>query len=96
MQPALGIGADRRGGVGHPLPDREVGHARADRLDHAGALEARREGQRGRRVQPGAEVDVDEVQSDSRLPYAHLARAGRADLDLLIAHHLGPADLDAP
>jgi hypothetical protein len=54
----LAVGAVRPAGIGHAVARLHVGHALADRLDHAGAFLAQAGGQR-HRVQAGAEIDVD-------------------------------------
>ena len=69
-----------------------MGHAGADRLDHAGALHAQRQRQRIG-VQAGALVDVDEVDADGMVADAHLAGAGLADLQLDELHRFGAAEL---
>jgi hypothetical protein len=64
--------------------------ARADGIDHAGRLVARHARQL-HGVEPGALVDVDEVDADGGVPQAHLAGAGLADRDVLVDHDLGTA-----
>jgi hypothetical protein len=92
-QARLGIGAERRRRISHPLPDGKLAHPLTELLDHARSLEAGDEGQRGGRIEAGAVVDVDEVQSDSGLPQANLARPGGTHGDLLIAEDLRAAGL---
>ena len=84
-QPFLGIGAERRGRVGHPVARLETGHAAAERLDHARPLHAERQ-RKGQRVEPAAVVDVDIVEADGGMADADLALAGVADLDLPPLH----------
>ena len=92
-QPALGVGADRRRGVGHALPRPQVAHPLAHGLDHAGAFEPRRERQLRRRIQTAAEIHVDVVQSDRRLPNQRLTGPGRPDVGVLEAQDLRSANL---
>src|SRR5262249_44151015 len=68
-------------GVGDPISDRDVGDAGSDRLDHAGTLAAEHERQLVR-VQPGAVVDVDEVDAARPVSHADLPGAGVADGDV--------------
>jgi hypothetical protein len=79
--PGFGIGAGRRGGVGHAVARLEVIDSLADRFDPAGGLHADGRRQRRQGVEAGAVVDVDEVQADGGLFQADFARAGCADLD---------------
>jgi hypothetical protein len=90
---ALGVGADRRRCVGHTLADAQVAHALAHGFDDAGCLEPRHERQLRRRIQPRAVVDVDEIESDRRLPEQDLSGARRPDLDFLEAQSVRPAHL---
>ena len=59
------------------IADREAGHAVADRVDDAGAVAARRVGQRRLdRVGAGADVGLDRVHAGGVDPDPHLARSG--------------------
>src|SRR6185312_2784649 len=80
-----------RRGVGDAVARREVLDALAHRLDHAGALAARRQRQRVR-VQARALVDVDEVDAAGVVAHAHLAGAGLAHRDIDEAQHVGAAE----
>jgi hypothetical protein len=90
-QPHLGIAADRAG-IGDPVAGPEIGDAVADRFDRAGALHARDEGQ-GHRIEPGAVIDIDEIQPDGAMAQPDLAGARFADRDLLPLEHFGAAGL---
>ncbi len=72
----LGVRAQRRLRVRDPLAGLRLGHARADRLDHARALAPEHE-RHLRRVEPAAQVRVDEVDPDRGLAHQDLARARR-------------------
>ncbi len=91
-QARLGVTADWPR-IGNPFTDFDLGDPVADRLDHARTFLPRRERQGRRRIEPGTEVDIDEIQSDCCLPQADLARPRLADLDLFEAQRLGTADL---
>ena len=86
--PRLGIGAHRRIAIGDAVAGLEVSDARADILDHAGALAAEPTRQL-HRVETGAIVDIDEVEADGGVADARLARARLADLDLLPDQNIG-------
>jgi hypothetical protein len=73
------------------VADREVGHACADALDAARALEARDEGQRAG-IEPRAKVDVDEVHARSCNADAELSGARRARVALGEREHFGSTD----
>jgi len=90
--PGLGIGAGGRGGIGGAVTLLQMAHTRAHRLDDARALHPKRVGQ-GQRVEPGAVVDVDEVEPEGMMADADLAWAGIADLELGEFQHLRPAGL---
>ena len=87
----VGIGALRSEQVADAVADLDVGHARADRLDHADGVGAEPVRQR-QRITSGAEVDVDEVHGDVAVAHARLAGPGIADVDLFEAKYLGTAD----
>ena len=86
----LRIGADRSGAVANPVADAEIADLGADRLDHAGGLEAEPRRQR-HLVGTGAVIDVDEVEADGGMLQPNLASAGGANLDVLPGHYLGAA-----
>jgi len=92
-QPFLGIGADRRVGVGDPVAGLELGDAGAHRLDHAGRFEADDSRQGTRRIEAGPMIDVDVIEPDRRLPNARLTRPWCADVDVLVFQHFGSAVL---
>ncbi|MDT4819728.1 hypothetical protein FQZ97_528520 [compost metagenome] len=97
-QAHVAVGAGRKAGVGRPVPHPQVLHARADRLDHPGALHAELQRER-QAIQPLALVDVEEIHPDGVVTDAHLARAGLADRNLDQAQRLRPAglvDADGP
>ncbi len=85
-----GVGAHRIGD--DPVADLELLHLRPDRLDDSRAFASEHRRKR-HRIEAGAEIDVDEVEADRGVADQHLARAGRADLDLLPAQDLGAAGL---
>ena len=89
--PSLGVGAKLTAGIGDPLAGLEPLDPGTHRLDHAGAFGAQGQGQIGQRIEPGALVDVDEVETDRGVPDADLAIAGIAHLDVLPCENLGPA-----
>ena len=91
-QPRLGIGADRGGAIGDAVARLQIGDAGADFLDHAGRLAAETARQLAR-INAGAIVDVDEVQSDRGVANPRLARTGLAELDLLPDQNLGTTGL---
>jgi hypothetical protein len=69
----LRIGADRPG-IGNPVAGLQRGHPLANRLDHTGTFIARHQRQAvGRRIKPGAEIDIDEIEPDRFLPDQNLA-----------------------
>ena len=80
------------GGVGDAIADLQVRDARADRLDHAGALAAEDE-RHAHRIQARALVGVDEVGADRVMADADLARAGLADLEIDELQLFGAAGL---
>ena len=91
-QPRFGIGADRRVAIGDAVAGLQIGDPGAYFLDHAGRLAAEPARQL-RRINAGADVDVDEVQTDRGVADARLARAGLADLDFLPDQNFGTAGL---
>jgi hypothetical protein len=90
-QPLLGIAADRSG-ISDPVARLHIGDVRSDRFDQAGALHARGERQL-LRVEPGAVIDVDEVEPGGFLLEPDLARAGLTDLDILPLEDLRPSGI---
>jgi len=88
----LAIAARRHAGVGHTVAHGQVRHAGAHGLDHARALHADA-GRHLQRVQAGAVVDVDEVQPDGAVAYAHLPGAGLAHVHLGQFQYFGAAVL---
>jgi hypothetical protein len=93
----LGVAADLRRRVRDPVARRDVRDPRAHRLDAAGALGAEH-GRQLHRVEPGAVVDVDEVDAARVVADADLAGPGLAGIvDLHMLQDLGAAralDLD--
>ena len=83
----------RRPGVGDAGAGGEIIDAVADGLDDARRLHADGRRKRRQRIEPGAVVDVDEVEADGGVPDTRLAGAGIADRDLLPDHLLGAAGL---
>ena len=73
---ALGVRAERAVAVGDAVAHLELGHARADGLDHARALDAEARRQR-HRIEAGAMVGVDVVEAD-RVVARRGPRPGRA------------------
>src|SRR5439155_7552055 len=69
----------------------DMHHALAHRLDGARTLHAQPQRQLVR-IQAGAVVDVDVVDTAGRMADAHLAGTGLADLDIDELHHLGAAE----
>ncbi len=90
-QAPVRVGAEGCGGIGDAVADLDLGHLRADRLDHAGRLEADRRWVVRQRIAAGAMLDVDVVETDRVLHEPHFARARRAHLVALVAEHLGAA-----
>src|SRR5258705_10901809 len=86
------MGAERRGAVCYGIAGLKIGDAGADFLDHAWRLTAEAARQL-RRIDPGAIVDVDKVQSDRGVADAGLARSGLGERDLLPDHDFGTAGL---
>ena len=91
-QAFLRIGAKRRGRIGHPVADLEVGHIAAQRLDDARPLHAESERQR-QLVEAGPVIDIDIVEPDGGVADAHLALPGAADFDLPPLHRRSGARL---
>ncbi|MNN14529.1 hypothetical protein D3C81_1275990 [compost metagenome] len=81
----LAVRPQRAAGMGHAVADLEPGHTLAHRLDHARSFstQARRQGRR--RIQPAAEVGIDEVQADCMVTHTHLlwAERGRGEFHQL-------------
>ncbi len=69
----LSVGADRALRIRDAIAFLQAHHFRADRIDDAGAFEAKAVWQRVR-IQAGAVVNVDEIQTDRVLTDSHLAR----------------------
>ena len=70
--------------VGDAIAEVEIRDAGPDGNHFAGGLVAGNERQAWRLVEPGAEIDVDEIEADGVLADAHLARSGRRHGDVLI------------
>ena len=87
----VGIGALRSEQIADAVADLDVGHAGANRLDHADGVGAEPVRQR-QRITSGAEVNVDEVHGDVAVAHARLAGPRIADVDLFDAKHFGTAD----
>src|SRR5216684_3378495 len=77
-------------GIGYAVAFLQVGHARADRLDHARALVAR-DLRQLHRIEPRALIGVDEIDADGGVAHAHLALARLADRDVLELEHFRTA-----
>src|SRR5262249_13643040 len=86
------ISAHGRGTIGDAIARLQVGHAWTDLLDHAGGLAAEPARQLYR-IEAGAVIDVDEVQSDGGGPDTRLARTRLAEADFFPNQHLRPARL---
>ena len=86
----VGVGARRRRCVRDAVADLEIAHARTDGFHHTRRLPAKPGRQRAA-VQPGALVDVDEVESDGRLPHQCLAAPRGNGRDFFPAHHFRTA-----
>src|SRR6185503_17841736 len=78
--------------IGHSVADADLGHAGPDLLDHPRRLHADHMRQLLQRVAAGAEMDVGEVEADGGMPNPRLARPRTADVHLLVAQHLRPAE----
>ncbi|GJE43567.1 hypothetical protein AEGHOMDF_2746 [Methylobacterium soli] len=91
-QGLLRVGALARA-VSDPVADLEARDPLAHGRDLARPLLAGREGQLGRLVGAGAEVDVDEVHPDRALAHPDLAGARLGARNLRVGHHLGAAIL---
>ena len=94
---ATGVG-DRpprpdRLGEGDSLAHREIGDAGPERIDDARALDPDAGRKRLDRVQPGADQDVPEVETDRMMPEPDLSRTGSADVDVFPPHHLRSSGL---
>jgi hypothetical protein len=87
----LGIGtvgpADRR----HPVAGGEFLHPRPDRVDYASAFGAEPRRQRFDRVLAAPHQDVAKIERHRAVTDTDLAGPGRAEFDVLVAHHLRPA-----
>jgi hypothetical protein len=79
-QPRFGISSQRRAAIGDAVARLQVSDARADFLDHAGALAAQTAWERNR-IDSGTIVDVDKIQAHGGMADACLAGAGLAELD---------------
>jgi hypothetical protein len=90
-QPRLGISAERAGAVGDAVCDLESLNAGTDLFDYARRLESDGGWQIGDGIEPGALIDVDEVEPYRRLPQTNLSRPRLADLDLFETQDLGSA-----
>ena len=84
----LAVAAGRLGGVGHAVAHFQVAHACAHGLHHAGGFHTQLQRQR-QLVKAGALVDVDKVQADGMVAYAHLALTRLAHLHLDQLHLFG-------
>jgi len=88
----LAVAAGLRVHIGHAVADAQTAHAPSDGGDDAGGLSAETGGQR-HRVEARAVVDVDVVQADGRVAQLHLARPGRAWVEVLELQDLGTSGL---
>ena len=84
----LGRVGAHAGRQSHAVSLAETGNAGADRDHVAGRFAARHERRLGDRIEPGAVIDVDEIQADGAVPHAHLARSRRRKVELLVGEHL--------
>ena len=93
-QPLGAVGPERvdEAGVGDSIPDRHLAHPRADRLDHAGRLDAHARGKRDR-IGAVPEVGVGEVEPHRDVAQPDLSRPGLSHLDVLEPQDFGPARL---
>ncbi len=87
----LGVGADGTGRIADAVADSEAGHPLAERLDRRRPLPSRSPRERDR-VEAGAVIRVDEVETNRRVLDADLAWPGRRELDGLPAKDIRPAD----
>jgi len=94
-QAPIRVGAERPARVGNAVADLEVAHVGPQRLDDAGGLEPDARGKL-HRVEPGAVVDVDEVEPDRALPHQRLGAGGPGHVHFLPAQHVGAAVLVHP
>jgi len=95
----LRIGADRRTGIGDSVANRKARHRRANRFDDAGGLHARHAGRLQEVEEPGAAIDINEVDADHRMTDPHLVRHRRRQPDFFQLKHFRPAimfDNDRP
>ncbi len=90
-QALVGVGAVVAGGIGDPVAGGEGGDALAHRFHHAGGFQPGNARQRQGLVEPGAHVDVVEVDADGGLLETHLAGAGLTHRDRFRPQHLRPA-----
>ncbi|EPZ90002.1 hypothetical protein BURCENK562V_C3939 [Burkholderia cenocepacia K56-2Valvano] len=85
------IAAGRHAGIRDALTGHELRHARPDRVDHAGRLDAERVRQRGQCMRARPEIDIDEIHADRGLANPYFAGAGRRDGRIDAAQHAGIA-----
>ncbi len=85
------IGAERHH-IADAVAHLEVGDARPQRQNLSGAFVAGDERQSERRgIEPAAKIRVDEIDAAGMVLDAHLALAGRRQLDVLVGQDFGPA-----
>jgi hypothetical protein len=90
-----GVAADRRAGRSDTIADREIGHAIAQRFDHANALRT----QAARQlewIETGALIDFDEVEPDRGRANPDLAGSGVGQVDIDPLDHFRPTMLFDP
>ena len=86
----VGVRTRRRRRIGDSIAGLDVAHAGPDGFDHTRGLPAE-PGRKLAAVQPGALVDVDEVEADGRLPDQCLAAPRGDGRDFFPAHHFWTA-----
>ena len=84
------VGANRRRCTGNAVANFQIGDVCAERFNDACAFEAEPRWQRDR-VQPGAMIGIDEVQTNRGRLEPHFVGTGRANHDFLPFHHFRPA-----
>lgn len=88
----FGVGAERAAGIGDAVAHRDIGHALADRLHHARALQADTRRQADR-IQAGPVVGIDVVETDRVVAHARLARSRSGQIHRLPLQDFGTAGL---
>src|SRR5690606_18668377 len=86
----LAVSAGYVSDIGDAVTRSDMTYARADRLDDAGSFSARCE-RKGRLIQAGALIDVEEIEPDGGVSNEHFARAGCGNFDGPPLEHFRPA-----